>query len=80
MKNVSDRILLMAEAKPRQLNMRSEGLFFLGRGQYTIFLHSRPERESQLSFSAAARKFVLSGRSAKISIFLDRVRINFFLR
>ena len=24
--------------------MRSEGFFFRGRGQYTIFLHSRPER------------------------------------
>ena len=37
-------MLLMAEAKPRQSNMRSEGLFFRRRGQYTIFLHSRSER------------------------------------
>ena len=27
-----------------QSNMRSEGFFFHGRGQYTIFLYSRPER------------------------------------
>ena len=33
----------MAEAKPRQSNMRSEGFFFRGRGQYTIFLYFRPE-------------------------------------
>ena len=53
----------MVEAKPRQSNMRSEGLFFRGRDQYTIFLHSRSE--SQLSFSAAARKLALSGRSTE---------------
>ena len=33
-------MILMAEAKP---NMRCEGLFFRGRSQYTIFLHSQPE-------------------------------------
>ena len=37
-------MLLMDEAKPRQWNMRSKGFFFLGSGQYTIFLYSRPER------------------------------------
>ena len=37
-------MILMAEAKPRQSNMRSEGFFIRGRGQYTIFLYSRPER------------------------------------
>ena len=39
-------MLLMAEAKPRQSNMRSEGFFFRGHGQYTIFLYSRSERDN----------------------------------
>ena len=30
-------MILMAEAKPRLFNMRSEGFFFRGRGQYPIF-------------------------------------------
>ena len=33
MKNVSDRMILMAEAKPMQSSMRSEGFFFRGRGK-----------------------------------------------
>ena len=36
-------MILIAEAKPRQSNMWSEGLFFRGRGQYTIFLHALGE-------------------------------------
>ena len=47
--------------------MQSEGLFFCVRDQYTIFLHSRPE--SQLSLSAAARKFALSRRSTENILF-----------
>ena len=37
---------LRREAKPRQSTMRSEGLFFRGHGQYTIFLHSRPSERA----------------------------------
>ena len=61
-------MILMAEAELRQSNMRSEGFFFRGRGQYTIFF-ALPARESQFSFSAAARKLALSGRSTKKYIF-----------
>ena len=39
--------------------MQSEGFFFRGRGQYTIFLHSRPERANfhlKWHFLAVAQK------------------------
>ena len=66
MKNVSDRMLLMAEVKPSQSNMQSGGVLFSWPWPvyYCSALPAR-ERESQLSFSAVAQKLALSGRNAE---------------
>ena len=63
-------MLLMAEAKPRWSNRRSEGFFFCGRGQYTIFLHSRSERAFRLAPQPVSWHFLAVVQIKGIVIFL----------
>ena len=59
----------MAESKPRQSNMRSEGFFFQGRGQYTIFItlwtesgtfgHAAQNKDSPMRPGKALNTFIV---------------------